>query len=339
MYAGAYFPHAYTKEILKVQHHIITTTHLPSSWYIRVYCSTPQLGFQTCKAVYRMLQIGQYFKTLASGVAFLSCIATGSAALLVGTARVDITPYPDPNWLPLNEFDHESLHVRAIVFENNGTRGAFISCEVAFIQDAIYKAANTLVANALNTTADHVLVSITHAHSAGPAGVTNANTYGNGAVRNYSSLGLAALQATQLALAAMKPAKVGYAIGAAYFNVNRDALDPLTGRWTQAGNLSGPVDRDVQVLTFLGRDDNAPLAAYTSYGMHPVNSYLSGFTTADWPGAMMRWIERSMSLNDTFVAIFSQQASGDVNPLLRRAGTNNLASISSVPITVICLTT
>ncbi|PSR74656.1 hypothetical protein BD289DRAFT_379853 [Coniella lustricola] len=235
---------------------------------------------------------------LASSASAASNSST-STGLLVGTARVDITPYPNPNWLPLDEFDHEKLHVRAIVFENDGVRGAFINCEVAFIQDAVYKSTNALVADALGTTGDHVLVSITHAHSAGPAGVTNANTYGNAGVRNYSSLATAALNAAQQALASMTPAKVGYQTGEAFFNVNRDSLNPFTGRWTQAGNLSGPVDREVQVLTFLGVDDNAPLA----------------------------------SVNDTFVAIYSQQASGDVNPLLRRAGTNNLASISSVPIT------
>lgn len=279
------------------------------------------------------------FLSLAAAASLLpTALATGNttgdaAGLLVGTARVDITPYPNPHWLPLNEFAHEKLHVRAIVYENNGVRGAFVNCELAFIQDGIYKTANKLVAAALNTSQANVLVSITHAHSAGPAGVTNANQYGNAAVRNYSSLGLAAVEAATLALGNLRPAKVGYNTGEAFFNVNRDALDPLTGRWTQAANVSGPVDRAVQVLTFLGRDDNAPIASYTSYGMHPVNSYLSGFTTGDWPAAMMRWVETSMSVNDTFVAIFSQQASGDVNPLLRRAGTNNLASISSVPIT------
>ncbi|CAK7223065.1 hypothetical protein SCUCBS95973_005051 [Sporothrix curviconia] len=132
--------------------------------------------------------------------------------------------HPNPQWLPLDEFAHEKLHVRAIVYDSNGVRGAFINCELAFIQNGIYKTANRLVAEALNTSLANVLVSITHAHSAGPAGVTNANQYGNAAA---------------LALGNMQPAKVGYNTGKAYFNVNRDALDPLTGRWTQAANRSG----------------------------------------------------------------------------------------------------
>ncbi|EHK97007.1 hypothetical protein M7I_7262 [Glarea lozoyensis 74030] len=215
---------------------------------------------------------------------------------MVGAARVDITPTPNSLWLPLNIYDNERLYVRAIVFNNDGVYGAFISCELAFIKDPIYKAANALVAAYLNTTTSNVIVSITHAHSAGPAGVTTANQYGNAALSTYPSVAEAALAAVEKALLVMRPAKVGYNTGSAYHNVNRDALNPLTGRWTQASNTSGPVDREVQVLTFLSTDATPePLAAWTT--------------------------------------IFSQQAAGDVNPLLRWTGTNNLASQNSIPVT------
>jgi neutral ceramidase len=120
-----------------------------------------------------------------------------------------------------------------------------------------------------NKSQANVLVTITHAHSAGPAVVTNAIQYGNAAVRNYSSLGLAAVEAATLTLGNLKPAKVGYNTGEAFFNVNRDALDPLTGRWTQAANVSGLVDRAVKVLTFLGRDNNSPIASYTAAACTP----------------------------------------------------------------------
>ncbi|EPE32763.1 hypothetical protein GLAREA_07897 [Glarea lozoyensis ATCC 20868] len=205
-----------------------------------------------------------------------------SNGLMVGAARVDITPTPNSLWLPLNIYDNERLYVRAIVFNNDGVYGAFISCELAFIKDPIYKAANALVAAYLNTTTSNVIVSITHAHSAGPAGVTTANQYGNAALSTYPSVAEAALAAVEKALLVMRPAKVGYNTGSAYHNVNRDALNPLTGRWTQASNTSGPVDREVQVLTFLSTDATPePLAAWTSYAMHPVQSYLSEYTTGD----------------------------------------------------------
>lgn len=131
----------------------------------------------------------------------------------------------------------------------------------------------------------------------------------------------------------MRAAKVGFSTGAFYLNVNRDALNPLTGRWTQATNLTGPVDREVQVLSFLDHS-NIPIASYTSYAMHPVQSYLSGYTSADWPGAMSTWVEAAFSTPlNKHVALLAQQASGDVNPLLRRTGTNTLASMASIPIT------
>jgi hypothetical protein len=109
--------------------------------------------------------------------------------------------------------------------------------------------------------------------------------------------------------------------------VNRDNLNPLTGRWTQFSNFTGPVDREIQVLTF-NNMNNTPIAVYTTYPMHPVNSYQAGYVSADWPGAMSRWIEQSF--NEKVVAIYSQSASGDVNPRCRRTGTNALASISQV---------
>ncbi|CAK7234964.1 hypothetical protein SEUCBS140593_009124 [Sporothrix eucalyptigena] len=125
---------------------------------------------------------------------------------------------------------------------------------------------------------------------------------------------------------------VGYQTGLAYNNVNRDHLNPLTGRWTQGTNLTGPVDPEVQVLTFSARN-GTPIAAYTSYAMHPVQSYLTGYTSADWPGAMAAWVEESLGGPDNdFILIYCQQASGDVNPRQRRTGTNVLASIGNIPI-------
>jgi neutral ceramidase len=65
--------------------------------------------------------------------------------------------------------------------------------------------------------------------------------------------------------------------------------------------------------------------------MHPVNGFLTGFTSADFPGAACRHIEQAYG--DKAVAIFAQAASGDQNPLYLRAGTNALASRSGVKIT------
>jgi hypothetical protein len=79
------------------------------------------------------------------------------------------------------------------------------------------------------------------------------------------------------------------------------------------------------------RPNGEPIAAYINYAMHPINGYLVGITSADFPGAATRYIEKAF--DDRMIAVWSQGASGDQNPLLMRASTNALASKSSVKIT------
>ncbi|CAK7204204.1 hypothetical protein SEUCBS139899_006958 [Sporothrix eucalyptigena] len=260
-----------------------------------------------------------------------SSYTEGNGTFLVGVGKVDITPEPNPQWLPLNEYAFERIYVRAIVFQNNGVYGAIINCEAAMVSDAVFTYGNKYVADLLNTSTSNVLFGLTHAHGAGPAGNVSALSYGAGGINGYENIGLAGLAAAKIALTKMRPAKVGWNNGTAGFGVNSCHINQLTGRWTQATNTSGPVDHSVQVLSFVGLDD-VPIATWTSYAMHPVNSYLSGYTNGDWPGAMMRWIEQSFDDRDDFVAIMSLSASADVNPLMRRTSANSLAAQQNIPI-------
>ncbi|GGJ53141.1 hypothetical protein [Streptomyces brasiliensis] len=246
--------------------------------------------------------------------------------LQVGAARVDITP-TDPKYPALNEYDHEKLNLRAIVFENHGHRGALIGADTVHIDAPIFTETIKAVAAELKTSPSNIIVSSTHAHSAvvpGPA--VSGPAWGN--APGY--LANAALKAVKEAESDMEPALMGYSTGSADLNVNRDAIDPTTGKWTQAANPDGPTDKAVAVLSF-AHPDGSPIAAYVTYAMHPVNGYLGYYTSGDFPAAMSRWVEQSF--NDKMVTVFAQNASGDVNPLWLRTGTNVLASESGVPIT------
>jgi hypothetical protein len=143
------------------------------------------------------------------------------------------------------------------------------------------------------------------------------------------------VDAVRQAKARLQPARVGFGTGLCYLNVNRDAIDPETRRWTQAPNLDGPSDKTVAVLKFEA-PTGEPIAVYMTYAMHPVNGFLAGFTSADFPGAACRYIEQAY--DDKVVAVFAQGASGDQNPLYLRAATNALASRSGVKITGSVLT-
>ncbi|RSH80315.1 uncharacterized protein EHS24_008891 [Apiotrichum porosum] len=272
-----------------------------------------------------------FFKTLVVSalltVARAALDISNPAGLMVGVARVDITPPVNPGWLPLDEYDHEKLYVRAIVFSNNNETAAIIGCDLSNIEELVYQDAAAQVAELLDIPVSNIILSSTHTHGASPAGIGlffTSENYG------YYEVPGAAVEAVKIAMSKMEPAMVGYNTGSAHPNANRDAISPVTGLWTEAVNLTAPADREVEVLTFV-RPNGSAIASYTSYAMHPVASYLTGYTSADWPGAMMRWIEKAFP--GDVVAIYSQQASGDVNPRWLRTTTNDLLSMRLANIT------
>jgi neutral ceramidase len=90
----------------------------------------------------------------------------------------------------------------------------------------------------------------------------------------------------------LQPARMAFGTGTAYLNVNRDAIHPQTHRWTQASNLVAPSDKTVAVLKF-ETISGEPIGVYVNYAMHPINGYLSNFTSADFAGAMSRYVEQA----------------------------------------------
>jgi neutral ceramidase len=245
----------------------------------------------------------------------------------VGAARLDITPPVNPAYPPLNQYEHEKLYIRAIVFENNGTRGALIGADLGGLDEPVWADASKRVAAELKTPIENVIISSTHTHSDRPAGPPAPNPgprYGTDFAADVM------VNAVKQARTKLEPALVGYSTGSADLNVNRDAISPVTHRWTQAANLDAPADKTVAVLSFV-RPSGEPIAAYVNYAMHPVNAYLSGFVSGDFAAATSRYVEQAFG--DDMVAVFTQGASGDVNPRWLRAGTNMLASKSNVEIT------
>ena len=267
--------------------------------------------------------------------------ATAAENLRVGAAGVDITPPADPANPPSGKYAHERLYVRAIVLDNGSARAALIGADQGMLFEGVWAAASEQIAAELNCPIENIIMSATHSHRAWGPGPPPFPRSGQPGLPGAGGLGAAATQppppivgqivdAVRQAKARLQPARVGFGTGSSYLNVNRDAIDPETHRWTQAANLDGPSDKTVAVLKFEA-PSGEPIAVYWTYAMHPVNGFLAGFTSADFPGAASRYIEQAYG--DHFVAVFAQGASGDQNPLYLRAGTNALASRSGVKIT------
>ncbi|MFN7920358.1 MAG: neutral/alkaline non-lysosomal ceramidase N-terminal domain-containing protein [Bryobacteraceae bacterium] len=271
-------------------------------------------------------------KLLLAGLAIAASLASAApqrGSLKVGAARVDITPPANPEYPASGKYEHERLYVRAIVLDNGATRAAIIGADQSGVSEDVFLSASKQVAAELDCPVANVIMSATHSHSAirsGPPAPGQARPPQQAVAPTVAAI----LDAVKQAKAKLQPAQVGFGTGASYLNVARDTVSEQTHKWTQSANLDAASDKTVAVVTFTA-PSGEPIAAYVNYAMHPVNGYLVGITSADFPGAACRYVEQAF--DDKMVTVFSQGASGDQNPLLMRPATNALASKSGVKIT------
>ena len=250
--------------------------------------------------------------------------AADGGTLRAGAARVELTPALKAELPATGRYEHEKIFARAIVVDNGTTRAALLGADSSDMYENVWADVAPRIAAELNCPVQNILMSVTHSHSAGsPMGPARDDAY-------TKALGDALLQAVRDAKARLEPARVGFGTGAAYLNVNRDAIDADTHQWSQAPNTRAVSDKTLAVIKFV-RPNGEAIAAYVDYAMHPVDGYLLGFITADFPGAMSRYVEQAFA--DRAVVIYAQSASGDQNPLYLRPSTNGQASKLGVPIT------
>ena len=234
--------------------------------------------------------------TLAISHAALAQTTNGASALRAGAAKVDITPAASE--LPKNNLGVlDRLYARAIVLDNGVTSAALITVDAGAIPDPLWQAVSTQIEKELGISPTRVLLTATHTHSAG----------GRGA--NYSQK---IVEAVRLAKQKLTFARVGYGTGVSYINVNRQIVDPKTGRWWEGANYDGLSDKTVAVIKFEGLD-GSPIAVYYNYAVHAVLAGQLDQISADIPGAASRYVEDSF--DDRVVALWSSGAAGDQNPI------------------------
>ena len=217
--------------------------------------------------------------------------------LRAGAAKVDVTP--SEKELPKNYrgiLDH--LFARAIVVDNGSSRAAMVSVDAGAIPSPLWEHLSARAARELNIPVDQFLLTATHTHSVpwtAPAGYEDR-----------------IFEAMRQAVAALRPARMAYGTGVSYINVNRNIIDPKTHRWWEGPNYDGPSDKTVAVLEFDALDGK-PIAVYYNYAVHGVITGTLDLVSADIPGAASNYIEES--LGDDAVAVYSNGAAGDQNPI------------------------
>ena len=120
------------------------------------------------------------------------------------------------------------------------------------------------------------------------------------------------VESVRLARQKLGPARVGYGTGLSHINVNRQIVDPDTGRWWEGANREGPSDKTVAVLKFESMSGQ-PIAVYYNYAVHAVITGQLDQVSADIPGAASNYIEDSF--DGGVVAVWSSGAAGDQNPV------------------------
>jgi neutral ceramidase len=255
-----------------------------------------------------------------------AAVAAGAKApgqLRAGAAKVDITPTLDAisptaqksAVLPVMSIrDH--LHVRAIYFENGNTCGALIGVEQGAMrgtEPAVQKAAK-----AVGCPRENLIASAVHTHSGGTKNAAGDTPSDN--MPDEATINDAIVKAVSEAKQKLQPARVGYGTTSLSINVNKELF--AHDKWYQGSDPNGPSDKTLAVLGFIAAD-GTPIGVYMNYAAHPINYYLTGVLSADFPGDASAYVERRY--DDKTVAIFSQGASGDQNaiyevPFLQLAG-------------------
>jgi neutral ceramidase len=230
--------------------------------------------------------------------------------LRAGAAKVDITPKPSE--LPVaTDSIRDHLFARALVIDDGNSCAVLVGLDLGGASNQLVEDATSRGSQSTRCPAQNFIISATHTHSSNTGGL------GQGSPQ-ASTVADAIVEAANMAKSRLALARVGYATTKVDLNVNRDLFNSKL-EWRQEPNPDGPSDKTLAVVSFIG-NDNVPIAVYMNYAMHPINFYLSGVISADFPGDASRYIEDLF--DNRAVAIFSQGASGDQNPRDFRSPTN-----------------
>jgi hypothetical protein len=265
---------------------------------------------------------------LRSGLLLLFTLAPlGAAEFRVGAAAVDITPpvgiamagYYSTR---LSEGTLDSLHAKAIVFEQDAARAALVAVDLVTIARPAVDAARRLIAQTTRVPPDAVMISATHSHT-GPLmhGISLRNSSYGGDLeiaKTYTAaLPEKIAEAVRRAEAALAPARLSAAVGredSLVFNRRYVMKDGTVG-WNP-GKLNpnivrpaGPIDPAVPVV-YAESLAGTPLATYVNYALHLDTTGGLKFS-ADFPVALAE--TRARVKSPAMLTLFTIGCAGDIN--------------------------
>lgn len=225
---------------------------------------------------------------------------------LAGTAKVNITP--ENYELPV----HDSIYVRSLVLEANGTRFAMIAIDMGgYTNPKLVKYADEKLK------IDHLMLCPSHTHS-------SRND------RDAKELEEKMIMALEMALKDMSPVKISAGhrsfpqLGFNRLIVREDgyAREPWFGdeRFSYINYERipfGPVDPAVGVIKFDALNGKTK-AVIMNYACHNDAVWGNYAISADWAGAACKWVENAFDNNVN--CLFVVGAAGNIAPLFKTPG-------------------
>lgn len=240
--------------------------------------------------------------------------------LKAGAATSNITPWlggsiPGNMRQKHSEDVDDELLAKALILESDGTRVAFVTCDLIAIPQEVADAAKARIAERTAIPASHVMVNGTHTHSG--AGIADLL----GVRRDPDYIGWVPLKiadAVELAVRRLRPARIGFATAAEDRIVynrrwrmkdgtvrmnpgldNPDAVEP-----------TGPVDPELVVM-YLEAEDGAPISVVANYALHYIGVDDPASISADYFGHFFRRMRHI--LGDGCVPLLWNGAAGQIN--------------------------
>ena len=283
---------------------------------------------------------------LSDGRSYTFSIAGPSSPLYAGTAKVDISPeqavisgggtsfrLPDelpPEPVPPDNI-HDPLYARVVLLKNDDVSLAIVSVDVA-----MFSSKKVIDDAKAQWGVDHVILSATHTHSGMvPRGMCPTGIdWGWADVEDDPGNILDWPGFSEDPWYAETEDKIVAAIGEAMANLflariasgqssfecnymahNRRHVNPdgsVTMWWDNVSRLpTEPLDPTVRVIRVDDESGN-PRALMVHYACHPVVMMGDAMVTADFPGAMVDYIEQE--LGEDCMGMFLQGAEGDLDP-------------------------
>lgn len=238
--------------------------------------------------------------------------------LRAGAAKVSITPTPDEFPYTIGRERsfvgvHDEVFARALVLDNGTTRVAIVVAEVTAVPDA--KRIVDEVAQAVGVPASNVIVTASHTHESLAVFIHGTDLLPV-QLQEIDHIRAGAVAAARQAVKNLQPARIAFARGEAFVNINNGEQAGLK-TWYDA---KGPSDKGLGVVR-VESTKGEPLALVVNYATHAETLFRSvvkddGYlVSGDIPGAVSRTLESNAA--GAPVVVYMAGAEADQLPLFK----------------------